>query len=212
MPWLYVRCMQEVHPFYADLINVLYSRDHYKLALGQLNTARNLIDGISKGKVKVCSNRWIVARHDHVRLHSNDQVWRFPLSMQTAQTCCFGTNVHAHEEDEGLPRISWTGQPCSDFSWTQGLACVVRFASIFLGFQTSTRLHAHFSLLGELVTMDELKDQAFASAIPTLERAHSSIRYPEQMWRYRVRSASHAGTLLTRLCTTNAQASWFYVH
>ena len=33
-----------MHPFYADLMNVLYDKDHYKLALGQINTARLLID------------------------------------------------------------------------------------------------------------------------------------------------------------------------
>lgn len=36
--------LDDVHPFYADLMNVLYDKDHYKLALGQLNTARHLID------------------------------------------------------------------------------------------------------------------------------------------------------------------------
>lgn len=36
--------LDDIHPFYADLINVLYDRDHFKLALGQLNTARHLID------------------------------------------------------------------------------------------------------------------------------------------------------------------------
>lgn len=36
---------QEVHPFYADLMNILYDKDHYKIALGQMNTARHLIDG-----------------------------------------------------------------------------------------------------------------------------------------------------------------------
>ena len=36
--------VQDIHPFYADLMNVLYDRDHYKLALGQINTARHLID------------------------------------------------------------------------------------------------------------------------------------------------------------------------
>ena len=35
---------QDIHPFYADLMNVLYDKDHYKLALGQINTARHLID------------------------------------------------------------------------------------------------------------------------------------------------------------------------
>ncbi|PAA47906.1 hypothetical protein BOX15_Mlig013246g5, partial [Macrostomum lignano] len=35
--------LEELHPFYADLINALYDRDHYKLALGQINTARHLV-------------------------------------------------------------------------------------------------------------------------------------------------------------------------
>lgn len=38
---------QEIHPFYADLMNVLYDKDYYKLALGQLRNARRLIDNIS---------------------------------------------------------------------------------------------------------------------------------------------------------------------
>uniref|UniRef100_A0A3Q4HVB4 GTP binding protein 4 n=1 Tax=Neolamprologus brichardi TaxID=32507 RepID=A0A3Q4HVB4_NEOBR len=36
--------LDDIHPFYADLMNVLYDKDHYKLALGQLNIAKNLID------------------------------------------------------------------------------------------------------------------------------------------------------------------------
>lgn len=36
--------LDDVHPFYADLMNVLYDKDHYKLALGQINHARHLID------------------------------------------------------------------------------------------------------------------------------------------------------------------------
>ncbi|CAF1292685.1 unnamed protein product [Rotaria magnacalcarata] len=40
--------LEEVHPFYADLMNVLYDKNHYKLALGQLNIAKNLIDNVSK--------------------------------------------------------------------------------------------------------------------------------------------------------------------
>ncbi|XP_032222227.2 GTP-binding protein 4 isoform X1 [Nematostella vectensis] len=40
--------LEDVHPFYADLMNVLYDKDHYKLALGQINTARNLIDNVAK--------------------------------------------------------------------------------------------------------------------------------------------------------------------
>lgn len=40
--------LDDVHPFYADLMNILYDRDHYKLALGQISTARHLIDSVSK--------------------------------------------------------------------------------------------------------------------------------------------------------------------
>eukprot|EP00461_Guttulinopsis_vulgaris_P002945 UN02946 len=40
--------LDDIHPYYANLINVLYSRHHYKLALGQLSTARNLIDNLAK--------------------------------------------------------------------------------------------------------------------------------------------------------------------
>ncbi|KAI3431856.1 hypothetical protein D9Q98_010608 [Chlorella vulgaris] len=45
--------VDDVHPFYSDLMNVLYDKDHYKLALGQINMCRNLID-------RIC--------HDYVRL------------------------------------------------------------------------------------------------------------------------------------------------
>lgn len=31
--------LDDIHPFYSDLCNTLYDRDHYKLALGQINTA-----------------------------------------------------------------------------------------------------------------------------------------------------------------------------
>lgn len=43
----------ELHPFYADLLNVLYDRDHYKLALGQLSTARSIVDGIARDYVRL---------------------------------------------------------------------------------------------------------------------------------------------------------------
>jgi len=40
--------LDDIHPFYADLMNVLYDKDHYKLALGQINIAKNLIDNVAK--------------------------------------------------------------------------------------------------------------------------------------------------------------------
>ncbi|KAK4254896.1 hypothetical protein QN277_007972 [Acacia crassicarpa] len=42
-----------IHPFYGDLLHVLYNKDHYKLALGQVNTARNLIGKICRDYVKL---------------------------------------------------------------------------------------------------------------------------------------------------------------
>ncbi len=47
--------VDDMHPFFGDLLNVLYDRDHYKLALGQLHTARSLIDKVSQGKCTACS-------------------------------------------------------------------------------------------------------------------------------------------------------------
>nr|DBA25103.1 TPA: hypothetical protein GDO54_012673 [Pyxicephalus adspersus] len=45
--------LDDVHPFYADLMNVLYDKDHYKLALGQINIAKNLVDNVAKDYVRL---------------------------------------------------------------------------------------------------------------------------------------------------------------
>ncbi|SBT38744.1 nucleolar GTP-binding protein 1, putative [Plasmodium ovale wallikeri] len=45
--------LDDIHPFYSDLANILYDRDHYKLALGQCNY-------VSKAVVKIC--------HDYIKL------------------------------------------------------------------------------------------------------------------------------------------------
>lgn len=45
--------LDNIHPFYADLMNVLYDKDHYKLALGQVNTARHLISSVAKDYVRL---------------------------------------------------------------------------------------------------------------------------------------------------------------
>ncbi|KAL6103754.1 gtpbp4 [Pungitius sinensis] len=45
--------LDDIHPFYADLMNVLYDKDHYKLALGQINIAKNLIDSVAKDYVRL---------------------------------------------------------------------------------------------------------------------------------------------------------------
>ncbi|XP_066375737.1 nucleolar GTP-binding protein 1-like [Miscanthus floridulus] len=45
--------LDNIHPFYGDLLHVLYNKDHYKLALGQINTARNIIAKISKDYLRL---------------------------------------------------------------------------------------------------------------------------------------------------------------
>lgn len=45
--------LEEVHPFYSDLMNILYDKNHYKLALGQMNMARHLVDNVAKDYVRL---------------------------------------------------------------------------------------------------------------------------------------------------------------
>jgi nucleolar GTP-binding protein len=45
--------LDDIHPFYADLMNILYDRDHFKLALGQVNTAKNLVSGLAKDYLRL---------------------------------------------------------------------------------------------------------------------------------------------------------------
>lgn len=44
---------QNLHPFISSLMNVLYDKNHYKLALGQLNTCRHLIDQVAKDYLRL---------------------------------------------------------------------------------------------------------------------------------------------------------------
>lgn len=44
---------QNLHPFLSSLLNVLYDKNHYKLALGQLNTCRHLISQVAKDYVRL---------------------------------------------------------------------------------------------------------------------------------------------------------------
>ena len=45
--------LDDIHPFYADQMNVLYDKDHYKLALGHLNKAKSIIDNIANDYVRM---------------------------------------------------------------------------------------------------------------------------------------------------------------
>ena len=45
--------LDDIHPFYADMINILYDKDHYKLALGTVNTAKNICQKLAGDYVKL---------------------------------------------------------------------------------------------------------------------------------------------------------------
>ncbi|GAA97482.1 uncharacterized protein L969DRAFT_43817 [Mixia osmundae IAM 14324] len=45
--------LDNLHPFLSSLLNVLYDKNHYKLALGQLNTCRHLIDQVGKDYLRL---------------------------------------------------------------------------------------------------------------------------------------------------------------
>lgn len=45
--------LSDIHPFYSDLCNTLYDRDHYKLALGQINTAKQLCDAVARDMIRM---------------------------------------------------------------------------------------------------------------------------------------------------------------
>lgn len=45
--------LEDAHPFYADLINILYDKDHYKMALGHVNVVNKVIQNVSKEFLKL---------------------------------------------------------------------------------------------------------------------------------------------------------------
>lgn len=130
-------CLQvdDIHPFYADLLNVLYDKDHYKLALGQLNTAKNLIQRISQGgtllalkttahymltwrpqSMCACSSTAIPcidassssAPHWYAVLHIVLFVRLYQQHAALHPTA--GPHVHAHEAPHRLPRLPGAGE------------------------------------------------------------------------------------------------------
>ena len=45
--------LQDIHPFHKDLLNTLYDADHFRIALGQLSTAKHLIETVSRDYVRL---------------------------------------------------------------------------------------------------------------------------------------------------------------
>ena len=60
--------LDAVHPFYSDLMNVLYDRDHYKIALGQLNKAKHLVDNLARDYTRLLKYSDSLYRCKHLKI------------------------------------------------------------------------------------------------------------------------------------------------
>jgi nucleolar GTP-binding protein len=45
--------VEDIHPFYGDLFNVLYDKDHYKLALGHVKATKSMVENMTKDYLKL---------------------------------------------------------------------------------------------------------------------------------------------------------------
>ena len=45
--------LQDIHPFHKDLLNTLYDADHFRIALGQLSTAKHLVETVARDYVRL---------------------------------------------------------------------------------------------------------------------------------------------------------------
>lgn len=45
--------LADIHPFHKDLLNTLYDADHFKIALGQCNTAKGLIETVARDYIRL---------------------------------------------------------------------------------------------------------------------------------------------------------------
>mgnify|MGYP003624096495 CR=1 FL=1 len=45
--------LADIHPFHRDLLNTLYDADHFRIALGQLSTAKSLIETVARDYVRL---------------------------------------------------------------------------------------------------------------------------------------------------------------
>jgi len=49
-------CIDYIHPFFGDLLNLMFQRQHYKLALSKLSRSKRAIEFVSKNFVKFVKN------------------------------------------------------------------------------------------------------------------------------------------------------------
>ncbi|KAG4302089.1 hypothetical protein PCK1_001648 [Pneumocystis canis] len=45
--------LNDLHPFYSDLLNVLYDKDHFKIALSHISTAKHLIESVARDYIRL---------------------------------------------------------------------------------------------------------------------------------------------------------------
>ncbi|KAF3779179.1 Nucleolar GTP-binding protein 1 [Nymphaea thermarum] len=112
--------LDDIHPFCSDLLHVIYNKDHYKLALAQVNTARSLIGRVAKDYVsllkfgdslyrcKFLRGRLMATRHSE--LNRTDD--RIKLTLGTDRTD-LAPNARARPRALDIVSFSSTSTPIS---------------------------------------------------------------------------------------------------
>ncbi|KOB68503.1 Nucleolar GTP-binding protein 1 [Operophtera brumata] len=109
--------LDDVHPFYADLMNVLYDKDHYKLGLGQLNTARHLIDKCKQLKRAALGRMATIMKRQAANLTYLEQITRADVEVQpyafTTKSLYVGHTDYKYLRWQPSPRLRTCAPPYS---------------------------------------------------------------------------------------------------
>lgn len=97
--------LDDIHPFYADLMNILYDRDHFKLALGQVNTAKNLIMSLTKDYLRLMKYGDSLYRCKQLKRAALGMIATLKSHLNYSHTHYDRSNVHDTEEVESLAGI-----------------------------------------------------------------------------------------------------------
>merc|ERR1712113_547142 len=78
--------IEDIHPFYADILNAMYDRDHYKIALGKLNNSRKLTTKISQDYVNLLKHSDTLYRCKQLKKAAFGRIYTIGKKIMSALT------------------------------------------------------------------------------------------------------------------------------
>ena len=78
--------LEDIHPFHKDLLNTLYDSDHYKIALGQLSTAKHLMESISRDYVRLLKCEYLPRSRPFSNLAGANRIKQTPSHFSSASS------------------------------------------------------------------------------------------------------------------------------